>query len=215
MIHPATGQTTETPSKATEIPHPAMYGAAAKDDETAKRWSFSASLNAYLVPDDNDYVQPTISADREWLHLEARYNYEEIGTGSVWVGYNMTAGDKVSLEFTPMVGGVFGRENGFAPGYKLLLAYGRLDLYSEGEYVFNTDDSSDSFFYTWSELAFSPTDWLRAGLVAQRTRAYETNLDIQRGLLLGVSYNRLNFTTYLFNWGWDDPLIVLSMGVSL
>ena len=41
-----------------------------------KPWSFSASAYTYFVPDSRNYVQPTVTADRRWLHLEARYNYE-------------------------------------------------------------------------------------------------------------------------------------------
>ena len=46
-----------------------------------KAWSFSASASAYayLVPHEDDYLQPTVTADWTWLHLEARYNYEDRG----------------------------------------------------------------------------------------------------------------------------------------
>ena len=138
----------------------------------AKAWSFSASAYGYLVPDDRDYVQPTITADRSWLHLEARYNYEALDTGSAWVGYNFGGGEKLAWEFTPMLGGVFGDTTGIAPGYKGSLSWWKLELYSEGEYVFDTRDSSESFFYNWSELSVSPR-WTGSsvGLVTQRTRA--------------------------------------------
>ena len=46
-----------------------------------------------------------------------------------------------------MLGGVFGNTTGIAPGYKGSLSWWKLELYSEGEYVFDTGDSSDSFFY--------------------------------------------------------------------
>jgi len=49
--------------------------------------------------------------------------------------------------------------------------------------------------------------------VAQRTRAYQTDLDIQRGFLVGFSRKNLAFTTYVFNVGWTDPTVVLSIGV--
>jgi len=52
------------------------------------------------------------------------------------------------------------------------------------------------------------------GLVAQRTKAYHTNLDVQRGILLGFSRKRFDFTTYIFNAGWTDPTVVLSLGFS-
>ena len=107
-------------------------------DADEKAWSFSASAYTYFVPDDRDYVQPTFTADRGWLHLEARYNYEALDTGSAWVGYNFSGGEKLAWEFTPMLGGVFGDTTGIAPGYKGSLSWWKLELYSEGEYVFDT-----------------------------------------------------------------------------
>ena len=35
-------------------------------------------------------VQPTITADRDRLHREARYNYEAHGIGFAWFGANFT-----------------------------------------------------------------------------------------------------------------------------
>jgi len=184
------------------------------EEPAGRAWAFSASAYTYLVPDSREYVQPTLTADRGWLHLEARYNYEGLDTGSAWVGYNFSVGEKLSLEFTPMLGGVFGDTTGVAPGYKYTLSWWKLELYSEGEYVFDTGNSSDSFFYTWSELSVSPVDWFRFGMVTQRTRAYQTDRDIQRGFLLGFSYKRVDFTTYVFNPDASQPTVVLAVGMS-
>jgi hypothetical protein len=175
-----------------------------------KKWNVSLSAYTYIVKDDEDYVQPTLRADREWLHLEARYNYEDQDTGSVWVGYNFSFGDELTFDFTPMVGGVFGRTEGVAPGYEFTLAWRGIELYSEAEFVIDTEDSSDSFFYTWSELTYSPLEWLRGGIVVQRTKAYETDFDIQRGLMVGVTYRQLDFAVYVLNPD-DDPLVVLGV----
>ena len=134
-------ETTNTPdSKATSTP-PAVITEA---DE--KAWSFSASATTYIVPDFQEYVQPTFTADRGWLHLEARYNYENLETGSAWVGYNFGGGEKLEWEFTPMLGGVFGNTTGIAPGYKLSLTYWKFEFSSEGEWVFDTGNSEGSFF---------------------------------------------------------------------
>jgi hypothetical protein len=184
-------------------------------EETAeKKWSFSASAYAYFVPDSREYVQPTFTADRDWLHLEARYNYEDLETGSVWVGYNFSGGEKLAWEFTPMLGGVFGNTTGIAPGYKGSLSWWKLELYSEGEYVVVTGDSSDSFFYNWSELTLSPVDWFRFGLVTQRTRAYQTDRDVQRGLLAGVTYKRVDLTAYVLNLDDSRPTVVAAIAVN-
>jgi hypothetical protein len=179
-----------------------------------KTWSVSASASTYIVPNDQEYVQPTFTADRGWLHLETRYNYENLETGSVWAGYNLSGGEKLEWELTPMLGGVFGNTTGIAPGYDGSLSWWTLELYSEGEYVFDTGNSAGSFFYSWSELSVSPVDWFRFGLVGQRTRAYQTDVDIQRGLLAGFSYKELDFTTYVFNLDRDRSTWVFSVGVS-
>jgi hypothetical protein len=179
-----------------------------------KAWSFSASASTYIVPDFQEYVQPTFTADRGWLHLEARYNYENLKTGSAWIGYNFSGGKKLEWEFTPMLGGVFGETAGIAPGYKFSATYWKFEFSSEGEWVFDFRDSEGSFFYNWAELSVSPVDWFRFGLVGQRTRAYQTDVDIQRGLLVGFSYKEMNFTTYVFNLDLDEQTWVLSVGLS-
>jgi hypothetical protein len=176
-------------------------------------WSFTASAYGYIVPESRDYINPNFTADHDWLHLEARYNYEALETGSAWVGYNFSVGEELIFEITPMLGGVFGDLTGIAPGYNASLGYKRFLLSSQGEFFFDTGES-DHFFYTWSEFTYSPWEWLRAGLVMQRTKAYQTDLDIQRGFLVGVSFKRIELTTYVFNLGWTDPTIVIGIGYS-
>jgi hypothetical protein len=112
-----------------------------------------------------------------------------------------------------MFGAVFGDTTGVAPAYEMSLTYKRLELASEGEYVIDAEGHAGNFFYIWNELVYHPSDWFHAGLVSQRTRAYQTPLDIQRGVSVGVTYRKLDFTTYVFNFGWTDPTVVL--GVSL
>jgi hypothetical protein len=168
--------------------------------QTAERdWSCSALAYGYIVPDERNYIQPTFTADRGALHLEARYSYEDRKTGSTWIGYNVSMGETLSFELTPMLGGIFGRTIGIAPGYKASLSYRKIEFSTEGEYLFDLDDSSASFFYTWSELSFAPVDAFRVGLVIQRTKVYQTDFDIQRGFLVGASFKRLDFTTYVLN----------------
>jgi hypothetical protein len=192
----------------------AQENAAAAPAETEQTgWEFNASLYGYFPPDDRHYAQPTFIADRGALHLEGRYNYEGFKTGSAWVGWNLEAGkeEKLHLEATLLAGGVFGDTHGVAPGYELTLTYGRFELYSEGEYVFDTDDSDNSFFYNWAQLGFSATDWLSLGLASQRTRAYQTSLDVQRGFFAAFTWKKLTLSVYVFNPGWETPTVVSSL----
>ena len=180
--------------------------------ESEKSWSFLASAYGYIVPESRDYVNLNFSADHHWLHLEGRYNYEAVDSGSIWAGYNFSFGEKLAVGFTPMVGGVFGSLTGVAPGYNFSLGWKRLLLSSQSEYFIDSEESSGNYFYTWSELSWSPWEWLRVGYAAQRTKAYQSSLDIQRGFLAGVIYRRIDFTTYVFNLGWTDPTVVLALG---
>jgi len=190
-----------------------MHDTAFAQATTGDEWSFGAAAYTYIVPDDSNYGQPTFTADRGRLHLEARYNYEALETASAWIGYNFS-GDRLAWEFTPMLGGVFGDTNGIAPGYKGSLEWWKLGLSSEGEYVFDAGDSSDSFFYNWSELTLAPVDRFRFGLVTQRTRVYQTDRDIQRGLLAGFSFKRVDVAGYVFNPDDDKPTFVLAVALT-
>ena len=193
---------------------PAIHSeSSAIESEVERNWSASVAVSTYIVPDGN-YAQPTVSFDRDWLHLEARYNYEALETGSVWVGYNFSGGQKLSWEITPMLGGVFGNTTGIAPGYEGSLSWWKLELYSEGEYVFDTGDSADSFFYNWSELTLAPVDWFRFGWVTQRTRVYQTGREIQRGPLVGFSYKQIDLTAYVLNPDDSKPTWVFSVALN-
>jgi hypothetical protein len=192
---------------------PTVLAQEAPGGQEAKAWEFSASVYFYQVVDDRNYAQPTITADRGWLHLSARYNYEDRDTGSLWFGYNMSGGETVSWELTPILGGVFGTTDGVAPGYKGTMGWRALELYSEGEYVF-TSAAADRFFYNWSELTVSPVEWWRIGLVTERTRAYETEREIQRGLLMGFSYKSFSSAIHVFNPDDTHPVVVVSASLS-
>ncbi|HEY1251454.1 MAG TPA: hypothetical protein VGH97_09710 [Thermoanaerobaculia bacterium] len=180
-------------------------------DATAHEWAFSLTGVGNFVPQDVDYGYGTFTADRSALHLEARYNYEAIETGSLWFGANFEFGKTVTFAVTPMLGGVFGRTNGIAPGYHLTVGWWKLELYSEGEYFVATDRGEPDYFYNWNELTISPLEWLRAGLVSQRTRVYQTGLDVQRGFLVGGTWKSWTLTVYVFNAGWTDPTTVVSL----
>jgi len=178
----------------------------------AASWEFNLSVSGYIVPQGQSYVNPTFMADRGKLHLEGRYNYEAQRTGSLWGGYNFKVGEKVVLKATPMIGAVFGNVNGVAPGLELTVTRNKVELYSASEYVIDAATSAGNFLYTWTQLTYSPVEWFTAGYVVQRTRAYQTPLSVQRGLLVGFTHKKLQFITHVFDIGEASPTVVLSMG---
>lgn len=178
----------------------------------ASPWEFNLNVSVYEVPHGESYASPTFTANRDTLHLEARYNFEGLQTGSLWVGYNLSAGKKLTFEATPMIGGVFGKVNGIAPGLEITATYKKVQFYSSNEYVFDTNTKAGNFFYTWTQLTYSLVPWFEAGYVTQRTRAYQTALDIQRGPLVQFNYKKATFSTQIFNIGETDPVLAFSVG---
>lgn len=175
-------------------------------------WSFYLSGYAYFIPEDRDFILSIFTADRGALHLEARYNYENFQTGSLFLGYNFSAGKKLQFEATPMFGVLIGATSGIAPGVRVVLGYEQFELSTDAEYVFDRENSADNFFYDWSELSYAPSDWVRLGIVTQRTRILETELELQRGLLAGISYKGFDVTSYVLNLGWVSPTIIFALG---
>jgi hypothetical protein len=178
------------------------------------KWEFTLSSFTYLAQHARDYVNPNFTADRDWLHLEARYNYEELKTGSVWFGYNFSAGKKLQFEITPMLGGVFGDITGIAPGYTILIRYKTIELSVQGEYFFDAGTRSGDFFYNWSELSASPAHWFRVGIVIERTQASGFSSEVRRGPLVGFRYKDVELTTYWLGPGSSEATFVFGVTVN-
>ena len=184
-----------------------------KDTTSSSGWNHSAAVNFYIFRDDF-FVLPVYKVNKGWLHLEARYNYEDRNTFSAWFGYNFTGGNKFQYSITPMVGGLAGNTNGIAPGLELDFEFYRFEFYSESEIVFDLQSKED-FFYNWTEFTYSPLDWLWFGLSFQRTRFYQNDLYFQPGFEVGGGYRWFGLTAYVFNLGFDDPYGIITLSVSI
>jgi hypothetical protein len=183
------------------------------NDTTEAQWSFSTSGYYYFIPDDNNLFTFIGIADHKALHLEARYNYEDQKTGSVFAGWRFEKGHKFKFAATPMMGIAFGNTNGIVPALKLDAAYKLFDFYSESEYLIDFAGKEYNYFYTWSELAVSPFYFLRTGISAQRTRLYQTGLDVQRGIFAEYSFSKLTAGVYYFNPFSKDNFVIVSFTV--
>lgn len=181
-------------------------------EEVEEAWSVELALYAFGRPQDDVFLMPVAIADRGALHLELRYNYEDIDAGSVFVGRNFSFSGELELTVTPMLGLVGGSVEGVAPGLELDLSWRGFEFSSESEYFVGFGGDED-FLYTWSELTYSPADWLRFGLSAQRTRLFDQELWLDRGLLLGFTFEPVWIDLYLFNPDGDEPYGGVGLGV--
>lgn len=174
-------------------------------------WELSGSVFYSDPPGSQGHLTPIVYADRGALHLELRYNYEDLDTLALFAGWTFEHGKELALALTPMLGVVAGGTEGVAPALELDLGWRRVAWYAESEYLLDLEDRDDDFVYTWSTLTFGVTDWLSAGMVAERSKRVDTDLDVQRGLALEVEHAHLGLSLYAYNLGSDDSYAVLAL----
>jgi hypothetical protein len=177
-------------------------------------WEFTITAYPTDVRGGEKYTSAIASADRGSLRLEARYNYESIGARSAFVGWTFSGGDEFTWEVRPLLGGVWGTTQGFVPALEASLAWKKLDFYVEAEYVRDSGEHTNSYFYAWSELGFQPLEWLRIGAAAQRTRANGGDRDVQRGPFAQVTWGPFTVGGFWFNPGSKDQVFVGSIGAT-
>jgi len=186
----------------------------AHDSTTAlSSWAFSAAAYYYILPHEENTTTLLGYADHKWLHLEARYNYEDRNTASVFGGYMFEGGGKLSWTLTPMIGFVVGNTDGIAPGFETSFNWKKFDFYSESEYVFDFAGKENNFFYTWTELAITPFKNFRTGISGNRTRLYQSGLEVQKGIFTQYSFWKLTAGLHYFNPFSDNQFFVATMSI--
>ncbi|MDI1353807.1 MAG: hypothetical protein PSX36_02730 [bacterium] len=180
------------------------------DTLKTKQWEINAEINLYLIRDDV-FLLPVFRANKNVLHLEGRYNYEDYQTFSAWAGYNFRGGKKLEYVFTPMLGGLIGNTKGMAVALEMNLTYKKFDFYSEIEYLADAEGRDNDYLYDWTDFTYSPKEWLWLGISAQRTRLVQTPLEIQRGILVGAGFKGWELSAYVFDLGFPQPYGVITL----
>lgn len=182
-------------------------------DSATSHWNFSAWAEMFIIPGEEDFFNPTFYARHEKLHLEARYNYEDRNTASLWAGRRFKFGKGVKFVFVPMAAIVFGNTNGIAPGLEVEIMYKKFDFYSESEHVFDFNTRENNFFYMYSELAIRPINPLRTGIMTQRTRVFESERELQRGIFAEYYFGRFRAGVFYFSPFDSDNYWIASVSV--
>ena len=150
-------------------------------------------------------------AERDALHIEVRYNYEDVKTASVFGGYRFETGQEFKLNVIPMLGIAFGNTDGIIPGLELELTWKKLDFYCESEYVIDFKGSENNYFYTWSELGITPLEHFRTGISISRTGLIQSDLDLQRGIFVQYSFWKLITGFHYFNPFTDHEYAIVTL----
>ena len=177
-------------------------------------WQFAITAYPTDVRGGEHYTSVVGVADHGSLHLEARHNYESVNATSAFVGWTFSGGDAIAWEVRPLLGGAWGSLRALVPAVEASVSAARFDAYVEAEYVHDHRARGDSYVYAWSELGFSPVEWLRLGIAGQRTRTYGNDRDFQRGPFVQFTVAKGTVGGYWFNPGSSEQVFVASLGVA-
>src|SRR5687767_13080688 len=154
---------------------------------------------------------------KNW-YAEARYNYEDMETFSLFLGKAFEWGNNLSGTCTPLLGGSLGRFKGISTGLNIDLEYDKFFFSTQSQYSFATDRVSTDFMYYWSEVGYQGLSWLYAGWSMQQTYDPFSGSLLEHGALIGFTFNRFTVPVYTFapfkkdryfivglNFAWDRP----------
>jgi hypothetical protein len=151
-----------------------------------------------------------ITSSNNW-YGEARYNFDELNTFSLYAGRKFAGSGNLNWEATPIVGGLMGQMNGGSLGMNVGFDYKRLFFLSQSQYSFSMENGTDKFFYNWSELGFEATQWLYAGVAVQQTNIYQEKGRMEPGCMIGFSIKNWTIPLYAFNTSDQDRYFVLGV----
>ena len=140
---------------------------------------------------------------------EARYNFDEINTFSLYAGRKFSGTGNVAWEATPLIGGLMGQMTGGSVGMNVGADYRKLFFLSQSQYSFSIENATDKYFYKWSELGYNATSWLYAGVAVQQTNIYRSAGKLEPGCMIGFSFKNWSIPLYAFNTDRNERYFVL------
>jgi hypothetical protein len=133
------------------------------------------------------------------FYAEGRYNYEALNTFSFYMGRTFAKESVISYSVSPMAGAVMGDFNGGSVGANIGLSYKNFYIYSQPQYSFSLENAINNFIYSWTDITYSPTSWLSAGISLQHTKPYQDKGYMQNGFVVELAVRKFTFPMYIFN----------------
>lgn len=130
---------------------------------------------------------------------EARYNYEDVETFSLFLGRAFTGGNDLNFSVVPMLGGSVGKFKGVSTGLNVDMDYNKFFFSSQSQYSMPANPYGRYFWYSWSEVGYQSMKWLYAGLSVQHTHDRLTGDDLQPGMMIGFTFNKFTIPVYTFD----------------
>lgn len=151
-----------------------------------------------------------ITSANNW-YGEARYNYDEVNTFSLYAGRTFSGKGNVSWQATPLLGGLMGEMTGGSLGMNFGMDFRKVFLTSQSQYSFSLENNVDKYFFNWSEIGYEVTRWLYGGLALQQTNIHRMQGRMEPGCMVGFSIRNWTIPLYAFNTSGTERYFVLGV----
>lgn len=150
------------------------------------------------------------------LYVEARYNYEEVNTFSLYVGKSFSKTSDLKYSITPMLGGVVGKFKGLSSGLNAVVEFGDIFFSTQSQYTVSFIDSGSDFLFSWSELGYQPWEWFYLGVTTQQTYMPQgKTMESEPGFFIGFTAGTWTFPLYMFKPMSTSNYFVLGVNFSM
>lgn len=131
------------------------------------------------------------------MYTEIRYNYEALNTFSVYGGWTFKGGNELQFSSTPMLGVSAGDFSGVSVANNTEAEWNNIYISCQSQYSFGIKGRNADFLFAWSELGYSFTDMLYAGLALQYTREKGSQIT-DPGFIIGLNFKKVTIPIYIF-----------------
>lgn len=142
---------------------------------------------------------------------EARYNYEDFNTLSLYGGKTFSKEGTWSYSATPLIGGMVGSMNGGSLGLNFDVDRGKMFLSSQSQYSFSAEDRMNKYFFTWSEMGYQALPWCYAGVALQQTSMHKQTGIWETGYMVGFSFKQWTIPLYVFSISKQERYFILGI----
>jgi hypothetical protein len=160
-----------------------------------------------------DFVPIVHVQNRKNWYAEARYNYEEQNSFSIYTGKSFTT-SKADLDYTltPISGIVTGRFEGASIGLNMLAEYRGFFFGSQSQLTASFQKPEEDFFFAWYEIAYELKPWIYFGGSMQHTSYVRTGKNlVEPGVVLGFTLGKWTFPVYGFSPLTEDRYFVVGI----
>ncbi|HTF21564.1 MAG TPA: hypothetical protein VK658_25975 [Chryseolinea sp.] len=170
----------------------------------------------YLKNRKVETLVPIITYESPHIYVEARYNYEENNTFSIYLGRSVSGKNKCEYSITPMIGFAMGQFSGVAAGANATLAYQNIFFTTQIQYARSFHEVRDDFAFAWTDLTYQPATWIYVGLSTQQTVMPRASTFLsEQGIVVGFSIERWTFPMYYFMPIHEDQYFVLGINYNV